>query len=183
MKKWHLDHLENLVKGIINEFNYLKPKVKKDDSIYAVALTTDEDVMTAFLSLSSKNAYLENCNEYGYWSERWSSAEWGVAVGRDVVNGGISELYLADMYLYYNEYILPKLSVFNEYTEERNDFVELYTEALKLAKASLVKQFGDEISLAIFFLDVPGEPNIAIQSAKKINAPSILLDEMIQDIG
>ncbi|WP_372403307.1 DUF4303 domain-containing protein [Acinetobacter piscicola] len=179
MEQWHKDRLENLTLGIINEFEYLKPKVAKNDSFYAVALITDEDVMTAFLAISSQNDYLKNANPYGYWGDRWSAVEWAIAIRSDDIKGGISDLYLPQMYKYFEEIIEPKD---DDYEEDRNNFIELYTEALKCAKLKLIAKYGSEVENAIFFLDIPGDGEIAIKSAKIINGPSELLNQMLDDL-
>lgn len=178
MQVWHQQQLKNLTQGIINEFEYLTLKIAKDDSIYAAALITDEDVMTAFLALGSQKEYLKNANPYGYWGERWAAVEWEVSVGSKDVNGGISELYLPQMYKFYEEVIEPQ----DDYDEYRASFIELYTQAFKLAKVRLSEKYGSEVANAVFFLDVPGEDEIAIESAKIINEPSEMLDQMLDDI-
>lgn len=178
MEQWHYDQLEPLTQGIINEFEYLKPKVANGDSFYSAALITDEDVRTAFLALSSQNEYLKNANPYGYWGERWAAAEWKVSVGSKDVEGGISELYLPQMYKFYEKVIEPK----DDYDEYRANFIELYTQAFKLAKVRLIEKYGSEVEKAVFFLDLPGDDEIAIASAKTINGPSELLDQMLDDL-
>lgn len=180
MELWHRKQLDNLTKGIVNEFEFLRQCIIEGDTFYGVALITDEDVMTGFLALSSQRSYLENVNEYGYWEERWCGKEWKVSIGSKKINKGISDLYLKEMYKYYNEIIEFK---HDDYEYYRKNFIALYTVALRMAKERLVFKYGKVVEDAIFFLEVTGDSEIKIESSKLINKPSKLLNEMIDDMN
>ncbi|MDQ9011141.1 DUF4303 domain-containing protein [Acinetobacter gerneri] len=175
MDSWHKKHVDVLSEAIVNEFSYLFEKINnKKDSIYAAALILDDDILTAYLAVSTKES-LDNKHK-GY---KWDPSEWIITVDDNIISNDLNS-FIRLMIKHYDEEIVPLYQNGFNYEAEKLNNLWLYTSALMKAKNILITTFGETINSIVFYLSIPGQPEIEINSAKEINDQSNELTELIK---
>lgn len=173
MDVWHKEILNDLSEAIISEFNLLFQKFEaKQDNIYAVALVLDDDALTAYMTVSSLKS-LEDKHK----DSKWEPSEWVYTLNDGELENGIDS-FVSKMLQHYNDEIVPKFQNGFDYTVEREKNLKLYVEGMFEAKKWLVEN-NNKIKNILFYLTIPGEPEVEMDSALKINGDSKILLELI----
>lgn len=176
MKDWQKAHIEPLKTAIINEFTFLFNYFeKKSDVIYAVALILDSDAITAYMAGSSLKS-LEDKHK----GKKWEETEWvyGVETDNNVKND--MESFCKLTIKHYDEDIIPQYQTPNfDFEEEVKNNIQMFSEAMKQAKQKVVELFKLNEQELVFYITIPGENELTINSAKIINENSDLLTNLI----
>ena len=139
MKEWQKQNFDLLVECIKNEFNVLyKRLTKKGKTVYAVTIITDYDGLTAYFMASTLESLKKKHKD-----SKWVPYCWMIRNDDGDVKLGLNEF--VDKHLdYYDEYIVPRFADGNyDYSHDFNDNIEMFTLAMKAAKAKLHEQWGE----------------------------------------
>ncbi|MDM1298330.1 DUF4303 domain-containing protein [Empedobacter falsenii] len=176
MKEWQKQNFDLLVECIKNEFNVLyKRLTKKGKTVYAVTIITDYDGLTAYFMASTLESLKKKHKD-----SKWVPYCWMIRNDDGDVKLGLNEF--VDKHLdYYDEYIVPRFADGNyDYSHDFNDNIEMFTLAMKAAKAKLHEQWGEIMTEIIFLVSISGEDDMTLTSAKKINGASKNLSKLIK---
>lgn len=174
MSNWHDNNIELLSNSIVNEVQYLNGWVKgKNDKLYGVSVILDDDALTGYIAVSTDKS-LENIHK----KIKWDAQQWTYTLTNNDISDGIDVFNKLAIERYRNE-IIPKFKEGFDYSIELSNNIKMFILALKKAKLNLIHKdytFND----VIFFLTIPGEPKISIDSANDINESNELLHELIE---
>lgn len=171
---WHDNNLQLLRNSIVNEVLYLNNWVQgKNDKIYAVSVILDDDALTGYIAVSTDKS-LENIHK----EIKWDAQQWTYTLTNDDISDGIDVFNKLAINRYRNE-IIPKFKEGFSYDTELSNNIKMFTIALKMAKLNLANKISNFNNVA-FFLTIPGEPKISIDSAIAINESNELLNELIK---
>ena len=163
-ENWHERNLPVLSGSIINEFDFFYQLFrKKKQSMYAFALILDDDCLTAYSAVSTT----ESLNKI-HKNKEWDASEWCFCVSQSAVKEGVDTFtrLLLDRY---RKDIVPLFQQGFDYAPERQKNLQLFTDAMRIAKQELVKKYGNEIEEMAFYLSIPGEPIVEKNSVLAIN--------------
>lgn len=164
LEHWHEENLSTLINSIINDFNALYHLLtKKKQNIYGFALVLDDDCITAYSAVSTKES-LKKLHE----NKEWDAPEWCWCLSDGDVKEGLHH-FVELLLNHYRNNIAPLFKQGFEYAPERQKNLQLFTEAMHLAKKELAKKYGDEVEDMVFYLSIPGEPIVEKGSALAIN--------------
>ncbi|ELY2498621.1 DUF4303 domain-containing protein [Cronobacter muytjensii] len=172
MDSWHNYQQEVLNLLIQQEFSALHEKYQ-DDEIYAVVLVLDDDALSSYMAISTKES-LEKMHK----GIEWQGYAWVQGFFDDNDDAGVRS-FTTIMMEHYNENILPLMPEGYDFDEERKRNIALFTYAMKDAKRALQTSLGDDINNIVFYITIPGEPEIDYHAAKFINSPSENLDRFL----
>ncbi|QES93926.1 DUF4303 domain-containing protein [Empedobacter brevis] len=164
LEDWHQQHLEKLIKALINDFEYIYQLMqKKKQHIYAFALILDSDCITAYSAVST----IESLKKL-HKNKDWDAAEWCWTVDESKVKKGLNNFtpYLLE---HYRNDITPLFKQEFDYEPERQKNIQLFTNAMNETKQKMVEKYGNEIEEMVFYLSIPGDPDIEKSSALAIN--------------
>ncbi|EOV8837314.1 DUF4303 domain-containing protein [Cronobacter dublinensis] len=165
MDSWHNYQQEVLNLLIQQEFSALYEKYQ-DDEIYAVVLVLDDDALSSYMAISTKVS-IKNMHK----GIEWTGYSWVLGFFDDNDDVGVRS-FTTIMMERYNETILPLLPEGYDFDEERERNIDLYISAMKKAKEQLCDTMGKDVNNIVFYITIPGEPEIDHASAIKINEPS-----------
>lgn len=166
MENWHSTQLDNLSKLIQEEFFGLYKKYNKGDVIYGVVLVLDDDGLTSYMAISTKKS-----NEKMHKGIEWEGYSWVQGFFDDNDDVGVRSFTPVMMDHYYED-IQPLLSKGYDFDEERRRNINLYISATKKAKQQSCNSVGSDVNSMVFYITIPGEPEIDRDSAIEINEPS-----------
>ncbi|EOW6745127.1 DUF4303 domain-containing protein [Cronobacter dublinensis] len=165
MDSWHNYQQKVLNLLIQQEFSALHEKYQ-DDGIYAVVLVLDDDALSSYMAISTKES-LEKIHK----GIEWEGYSWVLGFFDDNDDVGVRS-FTTIMMEHYNESILPLLPEGYDFDEERERNINLYISAMKKAKEQLCDTIGNDVNNIVFYITIPGEPEIDHASAIEINEPS-----------
>lgn len=165
MDSWHNYQQKVLNLLIQQEFSALHEKYQ-DDEIYAVVLVLDDDAISSYMAISTKES-LEKIHK----EIEWEGYSWVLGFFDDNDDVGVRS-FTTIMMEHYNESILPLLPEGYDFDEERERNINLYISAMKKAKEQLCDTIGNDVNNIVFYITIPGEPEIDHASAIEINEPS-----------
>lgn len=164
VENWHEENLSILTHSIINDFNCLYQLLtKKKQNIYAFALVLDDDCITAYSVVSTKES-LKKIHK----NKEWDAPEWCWGVGEGDLKDGVSH-FIEQLLKHYWNNIAPLFKQGFDYAPERQKNLQLFTDAMCRAKHELVKKYGNEVEKMAFYISIPGEPIVERNSALAIN--------------
>ncbi|EOY5384333.1 DUF4303 domain-containing protein [Cronobacter dublinensis] len=165
MDSWHNYQQKILNLLIQQEFSALHEKYQ-DDEIYAVVLVLDDDALSSYMAISTKES-LEKIHK----GIEWEGYSWVLGFFDDNDDVGVRS-FTTIMMEHYNESILPLLPEGYNFDEERERNINLYISAMKKAKEQLCDTIGNDVNNIVFYITIPGEPEIDHASAIEINERS-----------
>ncbi|KUG12173.1 hypothetical protein BEI02_17695 [Elizabethkingia sp. HvH-WGS333] len=164
-KNWHERNLPVLSSSIVNEFVFFHQLFsKKEQNMYAFALILDDDCLTAYSAVSTTES-LKKIHK----NKEWDAPEWCFCVSQGAVKEGVDTFtrLLLDRY---RKDIVPLFQQGFDYASERQKNLQLFTDALRIAKQELVKKYGNEVEEMAFYISIPGEPIVEKNTALTINS-------------
>ncbi|KUY29941.1 DUF4303 domain-containing protein [Elizabethkingia ursingii] len=164
-KNWHERNLPVLSSSIVNEFVFFHQLFsKKEQNMYAFALILDDDCLTAYSAVSTTES-LKKIHK----NKEWDAPEWCFCVSQGAVKEGVDTFtrLLLDRY---RKDIVPLFQQGFDYASERQKNLQLFTDALRIAKQELVKKYGNEVEEMAFYISIPGEPIVEKNTALAINS-------------
>ncbi|WP_293915888.1 MULTISPECIES: DUF4303 domain-containing protein [unclassified Sphingobacterium] len=164
-KNWHETNLPVLSSSIVNEFVFFHQLFsKKEQNMYAFALILDDDCLTAYSAVSTTES-LKKIHK----NKEWDAPEWCFCVSQGAVKEGVDTFtrLLLDRY---RKDIVPLFQQGFDYASERQKNLQLFTDALRIAKQELVKKYGNEVEEMAFYISIPGEPIVEKNTALAINS-------------
>ncbi|WP_288788772.1 DUF4303 domain-containing protein [uncultured Elizabethkingia sp.] len=164
-KNWHEKNLPVLSSSIVNEFDFFHQLFsKKEQKMYAFALILDDDCLTAYSAVSTTES-LKKIHK----NKEWDAPEWCFCVSQGAVKEGVDTFtrLLLDRY---RKDIVPLFQQGFDYASERQKNLQLFTDALRIAKQELVKKYGNEVEEMAFYISIPGEPIVEKNTALAINS-------------
>ncbi|MCL1664857.1 DUF4303 domain-containing protein [Elizabethkingia ursingii] len=164
-KNWHERNLPVLSSSIVNEFVFFHQLFsKKEQNMYAFALILDDDCLTAYSAVSTTES-LKKIHK----NKEWDAPEWCLCVSQGAVKEGVDTFtrLLLDRY---RKDIVPLFQQGFDYARERQKNLQLFTDALRIAKQELVKKYGNEVEEMAFYISIPGEPIVEKNTALAINS-------------
>ncbi|MCL1672070.1 DUF4303 domain-containing protein [Elizabethkingia ursingii] len=164
-KNWHERNLPVLSSSIVNEFVFFHQLFsKKEQNMYAFALILDDDCLTAYSAVSTTES-LKKIHK----NKEWDAPEWCLCVSQGAVKEGVDTFtrLLLDRY---RKDIVPLFQQGFDYASERQKNLQLFTDALRIAKQELVKKYGNEVEEMAFYISIPGEPIVEKNTALAINS-------------
>lgn len=164
LENWHKENLRALTYSLINDFNFLyKLLTKKKQNIYAFALVLDDDCITAYSVVST----IESIKKI-HKNKEWDAPEWCWVVEENVVKDGLKN-FIELLLKHYWDDIAPLFKQGFDYASERQKNLQLFTDAMCIAKHELVKKYGHVVEEMAFYISIPGEPMVEKNSALAIN--------------
>ncbi len=163
-ENWHERYLSVLSDSIVNEFDFFHLLFnKKEQNMYAFALILDDDCLTAYSAVSTTES-LKKIHK----NKEWDAPEWSLCVNQGVVKEGVDTFtrLLLDRY---RKDIVPLFQQGLDYAPERRKNLQLFTDAMRIAKLELVKKYGNKVEEMAFYISIPGEPIVEKNSALAIN--------------
>ncbi|MGJ1267601.1 DUF4303 domain-containing protein [Sphingobacterium spiritivorum] len=163
-KNWHERNLPVLSSLIVNEFDFFHQLFsKKGQNMYAFALILDDDCLTAYSAVSTTES-LKKIHK----NKEWDAPEWCFCVSQGAVKEGVDTFtrLLLDRY---RKDIVPLFQQGFDYAPERQKNLQLFTDAMRIAKQELIKRYGKEVEEMAFYISIPGEPIVEKNSALAIN--------------
>ncbi|MDV4071757.1 hypothetical protein CMT45_08520 [Elizabethkingia anophelis] len=163
-KNWHERNLPVLSSLIVNEFVFFHQLFsKKEQNMYAFALILDDDCLTAYSAVSTTES-LKKIHK----NKEWDAPEWCFCVSQGAVKEGVDTFtkLLLDRY---RKDIVPLFQQGFDYASERQKNLQLFTDALRIAKQELVKKYGNLVEEMAFYISIPGEPIVEKNTALAIN--------------
>ncbi|AQW99278.1 DUF4303 domain-containing protein [Elizabethkingia anophelis] len=163
-KNWHERNLPVLSSLIVNEFVFFHQLFsKKEQNMYAFALILDDDCLTAYSAVSTTES-LKKIHK----NKEWDAPEWCFCVSQGAVKEGVDTFtkLLLDRY---RKDIVPLFQQGFDYASERQKNLQLFTDALRIAKQELVKKYGNVVEEMAFYISIPGEPIVEKNTALAIN--------------
>lgn len=133
-ENWHETNLPVLSSSIVNEFDFFHQLFsKKEQKMYAFALILDNDCLTAYAAVSTTES-LKKIHK----NKEWDAPEWCLCVSQGAVKEGVDTFtkLLLDRY---RKDIVPLFQQGFDYARERQKNLQLFTDALRIAKQELVK--------------------------------------------
>lgn len=133
-ENWHETNLPVLSGLIVNEFDFFHQFFsKKGQNMYAFALILDDDCLTAYSAVSTTES-LKKIHK----NKEWDAPEWCLCVSQGAVKEGVDTFtkLLLDRY---RKDIVPLFQQGFDYASERQKNLQLFTDALRIAKQELVK--------------------------------------------
>lgn len=164
-KNWHERNLPVLSSSIVNEFVFFHQLFsKKEQNMYAFALILDDDCLTVYSAVSTTES-LKKIHK----DKEWDAPEWCFCVSQGAVKEGVDTFtrLLLDRY---RKDIVPLFQQGFDYASERQKNLQLFTDALRIAKQELVKKYGNEVEEMAFYISIPGEPIVEKNTALAINS-------------
>ncbi|EQB94075.1 DUF4303 domain-containing protein [Elizabethkingia anophelis] len=164
-KNWHERNLPVLSSLIVNEFDFFHQLFsKKGQNMYAFALILDDDCLTAYSAVSTTES-LKKIHK----NKEWDAPEWCLCVSQGAVKEGVDTFtkLLLDRY---RKDIVPLFQQGFDYASERQKNLQLFTDALRIAKQELVKKYGNLVEEMAFYISIPGEPIVEKNTALAINS-------------
>lgn len=164
-KSWHERNLPVLSSLIVNEFDFFHQLFsKKGQNMYAFALILDDDCLTAYSAVSTTES-LKKIHK----NKEWNAPEWCLCVSQGAVKEGVDTFtkLLLDRY---RKDIVPLFQQGFDYASERQKNLQLFTDALRIAKQELVKKYGNLVEEMAFYISIPGEPIVEKNTALAINS-------------
>lgn len=164
LENWHERNLPVLSGSLVNEFDvYHKLFTKKEQNMYAFALILDDDCLTAYSAVSTT----ESLNKI-HKNKEWDAPEWCLCVSQGAVKEGV-DTFTGQLLARYRKDVVPLFQQGFDYAPERQKNLQLFTDAMRIAKQELVKKYGNEIEEMAFYLSIPGEPIVEKNSVLAIN--------------
>ena len=163
-ENWHETNLPVLSSSIVNEFDFFHQLFsKKEQKMYAFALILDNDCLTAYAAVSTTES-LKKIHK----NKEWDAPEWCLCVSQGAVKEGVDTFtkLLLDRY---RKDIVPLFQQGFDYARERQKNLQLFTDALRIAKQELVKKYGNVVEEMAFYISIPGEPIVEKNTALAIN--------------
>ena len=163
-ENWHETNLPVLSGLIVNEFDFFHQFFsKKGQNMYAFALILDDDCLTAYSAVSTTES-LKKIHK----NKEWDAPEWCLCVSQGAVKEGVDTFtkLLLDRY---RKDIVPLFQQGFDYASERQKNLQLFTDALRIAKQELVKKYGNLVEEMAFYISIPGEPIVEKNTALAIN--------------
>ncbi|MCT3675191.1 DUF4303 domain-containing protein [Elizabethkingia anophelis] len=164
-KNWHERNLPVLSSLIVNEFVFFHQLFsKKEQNMYAFALILDDDCLTAYSAVSTTES-LKKIHK----NKEWDAPEWCFCVSQGAVKEGVDTFtrLLLDRY---RKDIVPLFQQGFDYAPERQKNLQLFTDAMRIAKQELVKKYGNVVEEMAFYISIPGEPIVEKNTALAINS-------------
>ena len=164
-ENWHETNLPVLSSSIVNEFVFFHQLFsKKEQNMYAFALILDDDCLTAYSAVSTTES-LKKIHK----DKEWDAPEWCFCVSQGAVKEGVDTFtrLLLDRY---RKDIVPLFQQGFDYASERQKNLQLFTDALRIAKQELVKKYVNEVEEMAFYISIPGEPIVEKNTALAINS-------------
>ncbi|AVF49095.1 MULTISPECIES: DUF4303 domain-containing protein [Elizabethkingia] len=164
-ENWHETNLPVLSSSIVNEFDFFHQLFsKKEQNMYAFALILDDDCLTAYSAVSTTES-LKKIHK----NKEWDAPEWCLCVSQGAVKEGVDTFtrLLLDRY---RKDIVPLFQQGFDYASERQKNLQLFTDALRIAKQELVKKYGNLVEEMAFYISIPGEPIVEKNTALAINS-------------
>ena len=164
-ENWHERNLPVLSSLIVNEFVFFHQLFsKKEQKMYAFALILDDDCLTAYSAVST-NESLKKIHK----NKEWDASEWCFCVSQGAVKEGVDTFARLLLDLYRKD-IVPLFQQGFDYAPEQQRNLQLFTDALRIAKQELIKKYGKEVEEMVFYISIPGEPIVDKNSALAINS-------------
>ncbi|MDV2446149.1 hypothetical protein CMU93_01370 [Elizabethkingia anophelis] len=163
-ENWHERNLPVLSSSIVNEFVFFHQLFsKKGQNMYAFTLILDDDCLTAYSAVSTTES-LKKIHK----NKEWDAPEWCLCVSQGAVKEGVDTFtkLLLDRY---RKDIVPLFQQGFDYASERQKNLQLFTDALRIAKQELVKKYGNVVEEMAFYISIPGEPIVEKNTALAIN--------------
>ncbi|AQX51588.1 DUF4303 domain-containing protein [Elizabethkingia anophelis] len=163
-KNWHERNLPVLSSLIVNEFDFFHQLFsKKGQNMYAFALILDDDCLTAYSAVSTTES-LKKIHK----NKEWDAPEWCLCVSQGAVKEGV-DTFTKLLLERYRKDIVPLFQQGFDYASERQKNLQLFTDALRIAKQELVKKYGNVVEEMAFYISIPGEPIVEKNTALAIN--------------
>ncbi|WP_336664362.1 DUF4303 domain-containing protein [Elizabethkingia meningoseptica] len=164
-ENWHERNLPVLSGSIVNEFVFFHQLFsKKEQNMYAFALILDDDCLTSYSAVSTTES-LKKIHK----NKEWDAPEWCFCVSQGAAKEGV-ESFTKLLLDRYRKDIVPLFQQGFDYATERQKNLQLFTDALRIAKQELVKKYGDEVEKMAFYISIPGEPIVEKNTALAINS-------------
>ncbi|WP_298141888.1 DUF4303 domain-containing protein [uncultured Acinetobacter sp.] len=173
-----LQHLTVLKDALIHEFYKLYDHYYEDE-IYGCALVFNEYMLLDHLSVATQRSLFAEHEDYAQFlsqADKWNVNKW-----RFRSSSTDSQLHAFNLLL--NEY-LQQNHVFGTPLQQQNldtlNNLDVLLSAFKDAKEALVDSYGLDVDQILFFISLPTQPNLEINSAQTLNGSSQLLQEFLQ---
>ncbi|ATC34974.1 DUF4303 domain-containing protein [Elizabethkingia anophelis] len=164
-KNWHERNLPVLSSLIVNEFVFFHQLFsKKEQNMYAFALILDDDCLTAYSAVSTTES-LKKIHK----NKEWDAPEWCFCVSQGAVKEGV-DTFTRQLLDRYRKDIVPLFQQGFDYAPERQKNLQLFTDAMRIAKQELVKKYGNVVEEMAFYISIPGEPIVEKNTALAINS-------------
>ncbi|KUF41338.1 hypothetical protein AS361_11625 [Myroides marinus] len=161
---WYDTHLIDLKTAVINEFDYLYHSFKKKkEQVYGLSIILDNDCLTGYTAVSTKQSLKTIHQNY-----EWVAEEWCYVSDEDDIVYGLSN-FIDVLIDFYDTQIVPLFKKGFDYELIKQKNLNLFMKAMKEAKCELVDKYGSEVEAMAFFLTIPGEPKVTYNSALTIN--------------
>ncbi len=175
------EHTTLLKQVLIEEFQQLYQHYKNDD-IYACALVFNEYLQIDYLAISTQRSiYAEHEDRAQYLSEmeRWNIRKWRSRLRpaqssalhsfRDILAGSAASQH---------SFSTPMQQAASGQSSSN---LQTLLDAFKQAKEALVTLHGQDLHQILFFIGLPSQPELEIQSALYLNPPGGGLQSFLND--
>lgn len=173
-----LEHLPLLKDALIHEFYQLYDHYYEDE-IYGCALVLNDYLTLDHLTISTQRSLFAEHEDYAQFlseDDKWNVAKWRFRSSAH--NNRLNEFntVLSD-YFQRRHFFGTPLQQQNQ--PELNN-VDILLNAYKQAKEALVDSYGLDVDQILFFISLPTQPTIELNSAIFLNGSSQLLQEFKQ---
>lgn len=172
-------YLVDLKKALLFEFDALFKKYK-DHKIYAYALVLDELFLAQYSAVSTDESLLtETENKFQYLAEKdkWNVNKW---LYRANTSQGVS-LFTRKMRAYFQNISLISTQV-NASETFNKKALNFYIQCMIEVKNEILERYDLAPNQLIFYIHQASNPQTAITTLEKLNAPSSDLYEAIADL-
>ncbi|QCO20241.1 DUF4303 domain-containing protein [Acinetobacter cumulans] len=170
-----IEHIDILKTALIQEFYQLYDYYYEDE-IYACTLVFNKYLSIDYLAVSTKRSMFsedEDSKQYLSPSDQWNVPKWRYR-SSPAVDSGLTKFkfILADYFNSQHSFGNPLLD--NPQPDASNN-LDILLNAFKQAKEALVDSYGLDIDQILFFISIPTQPEIELQSARYLNPENRLL--------
>lgn len=177
-----LEHINLLKNALIEEFYQLYDQYN-EDGIYGCTLVFNEYLLIDHLAISTERSlFAENEDRAQYLAaqERWDVRKWRYRSSPAQHSPLNSFKYiLSDYFKSQHSFGNPLLDIADE--EQPSNSLKILLEAFAQAKEALVDSYGLNIGQILFFIGLPAQPEVEIQSARFMNVDNNLLQSFLND--
>ncbi|ATO18606.1 hypothetical protein BS636_02475 [Acinetobacter sp. LoGeW2-3] len=174
-----LDHLDTLKEILIKEFYQLYDQYN-DDGIYACSLVFDEFLRLDDLAISTERSIFndqEDRAQYLSESDRWNAAKWRYRTTYSSNSGMTQFRALLDTY-FKNQHSFGNPLLEHGKTDQANT-LDVLLKLFKQARDALEQDYGLDLSQILFFIHMPPQPQMELQSATYLNPDSALRQQFL----
>ena len=164
-----IEHIAILKNALIQEFYQLYDYYYEDE-IYACTLVFNKYMLIDYLAVSTKRSIFseeEDRKQYLAPKDQWNVRKWRYRSSPSLDSGLTKfKFILSDYFKSQHSFGNPLLDT---PSIDAHNNLDVLLNAFKQAKEALVDSYGLDIDQILFFISLPSQPEIEIQSARFLN--------------